>query len=294
VLHAPGDGAGSSAVTNRNIRQTREFEQALSEDLGALLTRVTNGTPASVVVRATMNFDEQETQTETFDPETQVTLRESTNEEVYAGTGAIPGGVVGVDGGPLVAGEAGESTYDRNEVLREYGVDKVVGRTVAAPGRIERLSVAVVMDDGTETGLVMPGMGEIEALATAALGLDAERGDSIAVTMLPLPAPVDAVVPDEAEPTIADRLPEGVAALVLLIVAIALFLMARRRKATAVAIDVTPHPLPQSPAQLIEAPVQAPQEPDTTLQREVAELVERQPEEIATLLRGWLADRRSA
>jgi flagellar M-ring protein FliF len=294
VLHAPGDGVGSSSVTNRNLRQTREFEEALAADLSGLLTRVTDGVAASVVVRATMNYDEFESQTESFAPETQVTLREQTSEEDYTGTGPVPGGMVGVDGGPIVEGEGAESAYTRNEVLREYGVDKVVDRTVAAPGRVEQLSVAIVMDDGTQTGLVLPGVGEIEALATAALGLDAGRGDAIAVTMLPLPAPELPAVPEEAEPTLADRAPEAVAVAVLLLVSIALFLMSRRRKPSAYPVSV--EPAVASPAQLIDPTEQLPAEDETVkaLQRDVADLVERQPEEIATLLRGWLADRRSA
>lgn len=308
VLHAPGDAAGSSSVTNRNLRQTREYEQALAADLTALLTRVTDGTPASVVVRATMNYDESETQTETFAPDTQVALKESTTQEDYQGTGAVPGGVVGVDGGPLAAGaDGGDSTYAREEVLREFGVDKVVGRTVAAPGRVERLSVAIVMDDGTDTGAAVPAVAEIEGLARAALGLDEERGDAIAVSLLALPAPEAATAPEEVEAGLVDRIPEAVAVLVLLIVTIALFLMSRRRKSAAAPVTPVPAPLPAPTAHLVEPdelpgtlaadlPEELPErtDADTGLQRQVADLVERQPEEIAALLRGWLADRRSA
>jgi flagellar M-ring protein FliF len=294
VLHAPGDGVGSSAVTNRNLRQTREYEEALAADLSVLLTRVTDGVPASVVVRAAMNYDEAETQTETFAPESQVALREQTNDEEYEGTGPAPAGIVGVDGGPQAQPEGAESSYTRNEVLREFGVDKVVARTVATPGRVERLSVAIVMDDGTAADRVMPGVGEIEALATAALGLDAERGDAIAVSLLPLPAPEAPALPEEPAPALTDRIPEIVAVLVLLIVSIALFLMSRRRKPIALP-ETGPAALP-SPAQLVDPPepLPAPEPAMAGLQRDVADLVERQPEEIATLLRGWLADRRGA
>lgn len=292
VLHAPGDSAGSSSVTNRNQRQTREFEDALAEDLGALLTRVSDGTPASVVVRASMNFDESETETETF-AENQIALREQTSEEEFEGTGRVPIGAVGVDGGPLDA-EGGESNYNRNEALREYGVDKVVGRTVAAPGRVERLSVAIVMDDGSQTGAFIPALDDIEALATAALGLDAERGDTVAVSLLPLPAPEDLVVPEEPEPVLLDQAPEAAAVLVLLIVAIALFLMSRRRKAAVPPVTAALPSLPAPATHILEEGPPERSEAEVSLQREVTDLVERQPEEIATLLRGWLADRRSA
>jgi flagellar M-ring protein FliF len=292
VLHAPGDAAGSTAVTNRNLRQTREYEQALANDLSVLLTRVTDGTPASVVVRAAMNYDEAQTESERFAPDSQVALRESSTAERFEGTGAVPGGVVGVDGGPLAAGDGGESAYDREEVLREYGVDRVVDRTVRAPGTVERLSVAIVMDDGTQTGAPVPPRAEIENLARAALGLDDARGDSLAVTLMALPSPEPPAVPAEEAGGLVDLLPEAVAALVLLVVTIALFLMSRRRKP--VAVPAPPSALP-APATLLEPEaLEAPDEATQELQRDVAALVERQPEEIATLLRGWLADRRSA
>ncbi len=295
VLHAPGDAAGSTVLTSRQQRQTREFEQALSEDLSSLLTRVTGGTPASVVVRASMNYDESETQTETFAPDSQVALKEQTSQEDYEGTGAgaDQAGVVGVDGGPLPDAAGQDSTYTREEVLREYGVDKIVGRTVAAPGRVERLSVAIVMDDGSQTGAAIPSLPEIEQLAAAALGLDEERGDVVAVSILPLPAAEAAPVEEEPEGGLLDLLPEAVAVLVLLIIAVALFLMSRRRKT---AVLPVPEQYVDDATELLyePEPVEPPDAQARALQREVTELVERQPEEIALLLRSWLADRRSA
>jgi flagellar M-ring protein FliF len=294
VLHAPGDAAGSTSVTNRHQRQTREFEQALAGDLSTLLSSVTNGTPASVIVRATLNYDENETQTETYADDNVVTLKESTSEELYEGTGAGPAvGAVGVDGGPLLEGGAGDSVYNRNEALREFGVDKVVSRTVTAPGTVERLSVAVVMDDGTLSGAAVPALAEIEALTTAALGLDEARGDSVAVTLLPLPVPEEAEVVEEEEGGIIDLLPQIVAVIVLLLVGIALFLMSRRSKASKPAKVAAVTPVAVAPTTMLEPPAEPEPDPSADLQREVAELVSKQPEEIAMLLRGWLADRRA-
>ncbi len=294
VLHAPGEATGSSSVTNRHQRQTREFEEALGEDVSRLLASVTNGTAPSVVVRAILNYDENETQTETYDEDNQVVLKEQTSAEEFEGTGVAPGGIVGVDGGPIPGAEGGDSVYNREDALREFGVDKVVSRNVTAPGRVERMSVAVVMDDGTLTGANVPALAEIEALVQAAVGLEAERGDTIAVSLLPLPAPEEVEVVEEPEAGLLDLLPQIVAALVLLLVTIALFLMSRRRKTTAKVVETVPTAPVPTMAQMIEEPVDEARDEARDLQRDVAQLVERQPEEIATLLRGWLADRRSA
>ncbi|MFP4634414.1 MAG: flagellar basal-body MS-ring/collar protein FliF, partial [Nitriliruptoraceae bacterium] len=105
TLHAPGEGtvAGGSDV---HQRRTREFEGALSNDLSELLQRATDA-PASVVVRADLDLDRTEVQTESYDDEA-VALREQTSEERYEGTGSTIGGIVGVDGGPADEGEAEE------------------------------------------------------------------------------------------------------------------------------------------------------------------------------------------
>jgi flagellar M-ring protein FliF len=262
-----------------------------------MLATVTNGTPASVIVRATLNFDEAETQTETYNPASQVALREQLSTEQFDGTGAAPGGIVGVDGGPVGdIGTGGESTYAKDEQLREFGVDRTTSRTITAPGSVERLSVAIVMDDGTETGAIVPDIGAVEQLVGAALQLDPARGDAIAVSQLPLPAPADLEVLPEAEPGMLDLLPQIVAVIVLLLVGLALFLMSRRRKAVEALPVVTPTRMMPTSPELLEGDDTDIFEPSPTasIQADVAELVQRQPEEIATLLRGWLADRRSA
>ena len=296
VLAAPGDGAGGSAggVGNRQMRQTREFEQALAADVQKLLEG-TGGAPASVVVRAALNYDETQTETERFGPDAGVVLKEQTSGEDFQGTGANPGGAVGVDGGPVTDTAGQESTYTKDDVLREYGVDRVTSTTTAAPGRVEKLSVAIVVDDGSLTGAAVPTNAQITELVTAALGLDEARGDAVAVQAVPYPAPEEAEEP--ATGGVVSLLPQIVAAIVLLLVAIALFLMTRRRnkagrrKAEPVIEELD---YEDEVPDLEELPEREPLPelgPDP-LQSDVTELVERQPEEIATLLRSWLADRR--
>ncbi len=283
VLHSPGDGS-TSGVTDRQQRLTREFEQALAADLTGLLQRATDA-PASVVVRAALDFNETETQTETFADEG-TALRESINNELYEGTAPAVGGTVGVDGGPLLQG-GGEGNYERGEEVREFGVGRTTTRTVQAPGTVRNLSVALVVDDGAVIGNA-----DLQQLVTAAAGLNADRGDEIAISRVPAPPEVE-IVDEETGPEIMDLVRTGIALLVLLIVAIGLFLMSRRRGK-----DIPPQKVVPAKVQAPVAPVKEP-EPEPipqgpTVKDEVSELVERQPEEIAALLRSWLADRRGA
>lgn len=301
VLHAPGDGAVPGAVASRQLRETREFEAAMAGDITQLLARAT-GSPASVVVRATLDFDETSTETETYDQDSQVALREQTTTESFEGEGAAANGAVGVDGGPVAAGD-GESTYERDEVLREYGVNRTTTVTNEAPGQVEKLSVAIVMDDGTASGAAVPDAAEVEELVAAAVGLDAERGDSVAVSAVAFPAVEDAPAGGAAMDAMLDRIPQLIALIVLVVVAVGLFLMTRRGSGDATPVPALARAEREVPVIEVDdrehEPVQVVAErphpigPDSHLKREVSELVERQPEEIATLLRGWLADQRA-
>ena len=340
VLHAPGD-AGGAAGANRQLRQTRDFELALADDIQRLLTTAT-GSSASVVVRASLDFDETTVSQRILDPQSQVAISEQDVQERYEGVEPVTTGVVGVAGGPVDGGDAEATTdYERSEILREYGVSETTTTTSQAPGRVDGLSVAIVMDDGSLTGAAVPAEDEVAALVAAAVGLDEARGDTVAVTAVAFPAAAEVEEPvgTGLASTAVDMASRIAAIIVFLIVAVALFLMSRRRDRGqgTIELDAAPRqglppgePAPElvrgddgltyaiedgervliadavaaggggggagglgpveGPALGRRTPPKPPVPPDDTARREVEAMVERQPEEIANLLRGWLAD----
>ncbi|MCP4309136.1 MAG: flagellar M-ring protein FliF [bacterium] len=292
VLHASGDMADDSAVSNRNLRMTHDFEAALATDVQNLLAAVAGPESASVVVRAQLDFDEQSVETQSFDNENAVTLRDSVSTETYVGAGTPPGGTLGVEGESVATDTDGSYTYDRSDVISEYGVDSVISKEITAPGKVELLSVAVVMDDGSLTGVPVPDVAEVEALISAAVGLDTVRGDSISVSTVAYPVPE--VVEEAAEPEAAAMdmmamIPQVIGGLVLLIVVGSLLMMARgsSKKTKAAALEVVQPALGGGGAAAVGETNDG-----ASIHPEVMNLVQRQPEEIAVLLRTWLADRR--
>ncbi len=295
VLHAAGDMAAESAVSNRNLRMTRDYEAALAADVQALLASVVGPDSASVVVRAQLDFDEQSVETQTYDADSAVPLSEQTIDEQYTGAGTPPGGTLGVEGETIVSDNSGELTYSREEIIRQYGVDNVISREITAPGKVEALSVAVVMDDGSLTGAPVPPVAEIEALITAAVGLDTARGDTLSVSAVAYPVPevVEEPAAAEAAPMdIMSMIPQVIGGLVLFIITVALLLMARggKKDKNATAVELN------QPAALTGGETAGGALPGRAegaeIHPEVMNLVQRQPEEIAVLLRSWLADRR--
>jgi flagellar M-ring protein FliF len=327
VLSAPGDG-GLDASGDAQAAQARTFEDGLARSLEDMLAPVTGAGGAVVRVNASLDFDERSTTTERFDQpaagQTAPVVNESTSNETFAGPGAstAAGGVLGTTGQTPAAGAAqNANNYQKEQADRSFAVGKVTEQVKAAPGKVSRLSVAVLLDDKVK---VPPA--EITNLVNAAAGIDNQRGDVVSVQAMAFDHSATDAAAKEQKATAAARSKAQLMNLVrtggvLLIVLVALFLAWRSAKKA----SITRYPLP---GVLSAGPVQAEAlhaaltaigagapsvnagsgveavEPGERFERaalppgndvndELAELIERQPEEVASILRGWLADRRA-
>src|SRR6185437_6632547 len=77
-----------------------------------------------------------------------------------------------------VAGATNGGAYVRSQRTVDNAVGKVVERTQSAPGSVQRMTVAVVLD-ATTAGTVDPN--QVQQLVANAVGLDPKRGDSVQV-----------------------------------------------------------------------------------------------------------------
>ena len=103
-----------------------------------------------------------------------------TNQPPAGGTAPEVGGAGGAEG---AAGATGNS---RSQATRNYELDRTISYTKHQTGRINRLSVAVVIDDivnneGTRTPWAETDIQRLTILVKDAVGYDASRGDSVAV-----------------------------------------------------------------------------------------------------------------
>lgn len=208
------DAAQPDASTAQ-MEAKRVYERAVEQQVSSMLDQtigidiVTGQPKASVRVNAIMNWDQVEATSESFSPvsSTGVTAlpqpRSVHNlEETFSGQGAPPeGGVPGATTNvpPTYFGTSGSgpSDYSRKDVTTNYEVPKEVKKTVAAPGAIQRLSVAVMVPDYVPAAQ----LDDIKALVTAAAGLNTARGDVVNVAALPF----DTSIADAAQQAIRDQ-----------------------------------------------------------------------------------------
>ncbi len=183
---ASGQGPSTGAMTTAQLEAKMSFEQEMQRRVETMLDRALGIGKAVVRVYADINFDSTERASEIYQPVAGglgIPIAEQTTEEQRRSDGPAVGGVAGtasnVEGYPIVTGAAGStSDYTRTERTINYEVSKVVEKAVIAPGKVERISVAAMVD-----GVLTQDRQEaIRQVISAAVGIRPERGDEIAVT----------------------------------------------------------------------------------------------------------------
>jgi len=126
-----------------------------------------------------LDFTATETTSEVYDPETTVVKSETSTEYTAKGmteASGIPGVTPSAQPATPILPE-----YNRSESTTEYEVSKTVEHTTHLPGKITKLSVAVVVDskkiDGQSVPWTQQELKDIEGLVRNAVGVDASRGD---------------------------------------------------------------------------------------------------------------------
>jgi flagellar M-ring protein FliF len=325
TLSAPGDD-GTDASGDQTS-QTSTFEDNLARSIEDMLAPVTGQGGAVVRVKADLNFDQRSTTTESFATpatgQTAPAVSSNTSKETFSGPGAAgaAGGVLGTTGGQTATQGAASSanSYEKDTSDQSFAVGKVTEQVKSAPGSVNRLSVAVLVDTKVKAAPA-----ELSSVVSAAAGIDAKRGDVVTVSQLAFDHTAADAATKEQKAAAADKAKAQLLGLirtvgVLLIVLVALFLAWRSARKAGVTRYPVPGVLPSGPvhAEALQAalaalgsgdgyqlpdgvdrrgisgdppPAALPSAPDVN--DELAELIDRQPDEVAQILRGWLADRR--
>lgn len=309
VLSAVGAAGGLGE------QRTAEYETRVRDALQGVLDQVVGRGRSAVTVTAELDFDETHRTTESFTPaEGTPPLTSSTATETYTGAGAgTATGVLGPDNVQVPSGGDGDNTYSSETSELQNAVDKSTEVTQTAPGRVERQSVAVLVDAGAAASL---DMAALTKTLSAAAGVLPERGDTIEVQALVFDtsaadeaqAALDAAqAQEDAAQAASDRkllIGAGAGLLVALVLVLLAVRAGRRRRnlrERREALDLgdlamvqggpapllldAPDDLPALP--VAAAPLDGP-DPVERKRAEIAELADAQPEEVAELLRGWL------
>jgi flagellar M-ring protein FliF len=318
VLSAPGvSGVGTTGFQDQ---QTSAYEQRVSSAVQSLLEPLVGAGHVIVQTNATLNFDSQETTSENYvQPSpgtTPIPLSETKSSEVYSGTAPNATGILGPDNiaVPTPSGTASPGTYASNSSTVDNAIGRVVQQVKTAPGAVQHLSVAVLLDSATAAKV---NAADVQKLVENAAGVQTSRGDSVQVSTMPFDqTQAEAAKKDLAAAAKSKDMNKlisyGKDGLIgFLVLGAVVFFMRKAKKAqerspvlsTSERLELEEARkmralLAAQKDEVVRELVPGPSGQDRlelgrpSIDSEIGELVERQPEEVAQLLRGWLADRR--
>jgi flagellar M-ring protein FliF len=316
------DAAGASGAADGRTQQTQAFEQRMGSSLQQMLDQVMGPGHSAVQVTADLDYDQTETKTQKYIADANTPpLAETKKTETYTGTGGVGTGVLGPDNIQVPTGTGGaNSGYQSQAETRNNAVGMVTESRKSAPGSVRRLSVAVMLDSATVKDT---NMAELQQLVSSAVGLNPARGDSIAVSTVPFDkSAADTNAKALAEAKKAEDQAQlysmaktgAIVGAIALLALIAWWRSRRRNKGLRVLqAEITRAEEERMALELANAraALEADGGGETRLaitpggsdddaiaerearQKDITSLVEQQPEEVAQVLRGWLADRRS-
>lgn len=191
LLHGGGDQDDGTLGADSIADMRTGFESRLSGKVTEMLERVVGVGKARVEVTAEMDFSQEVLNIQSYDPEQQVLVSSREIEDTSQSTEAAPDNVtIGnnlPDAGALDGAAAGDSEQSsRTDSIQNFQTGNTRTERIVPPGRVERLSVAVVVDgirqnDGTYESRSDDEMEVLRELVESAVGLDRSRGDQVTI-----------------------------------------------------------------------------------------------------------------
>jgi flagellar M-ring protein FliF len=309
VLSAPGQGVTTAAGDARSQLE-QDYEARLAANAQAVLDPILGPGRAKVSVRADVDLDQRSTTSETHSYEDGTPpISESTTTEEYAGNGAAVGGILGPENQADAGAGTGDSTYNKESTTANNAVGTTVETVEGAPGRINRLTVSVVMDDTVAGNL---NQAQVQDLVGNAVGLDVARGDDITVASMAFDTTAaDAAAEELAAAEEAEKQAQmwslirtGGIALGIALLVLVVWLRSRRGREDEEedyeALELADDVMAELDRIRIESTRAVPAADDAQLELEAAErarvrgeiasMVSEKPDEVAAMLRGWLSE----
>ena len=350
-----GDPLGAA-----HLEKQQRIERELSSRVVALLEPVVGADRVRVNVAVKLNPQSQEETEERWDPNTVLRSRQTTQDVSTSGaataapvagargnmpasapaagtvTASTPGGAAPAPAASVATAAATSSgpSSSRTAETTNYEVSRTTRRTIMPPGDIQRLSVAVILDDDQKSTTAQDGtvstkqvprtpedLQKIQGLVAAAVGLEPDRGDQLTVQNVSFEEP-PADVP-AAPQTLVQRVTEyspqlweGARMLVVMVIAVValLFVVRPMLRAAPVVPGVAPALAAAGSSAAVLPPGQAPrsvadleseleaqldaaasaQGADArrlpVLTKRVTAISDKEPENVAKLLRGWISE----
>lgn len=215
------DANSEVGARREHYQYARKLENLYAERIESLLTPIVGKGRVRATVTAEFDFSSNEQTQELFEPDPAQLRSEQVDDQRTTG----PGGALGIPGAltnqppeegvvdPALANNGVDPNADplvnqTTSTMRNFELDKTITHIRNEPGQIQRLSVAVIIDDTEivdEDGVVSTeslsdvDIEEFGRLTREAIGFDEARGDTVMIFNRPFQA-VEEIEPLEPLP----------------------------------------------------------------------------------------------
>jgi len=295
----------SSEQAQSNFDIERQFERGLRNDLRAMLSRIMGPNNYTVQVKASLNFDQRQVESKEYYPvvndEGIIRSQQQETENYQGGVGAegVPGTASNDPRYEIIEEGAEAGSYGSSRIITNYEINEKIERHVYAPGDVERLAVAVVVNKVMEPEEVET----LENVIRAAVNYDNQRGDNITVTGLQFDDSLEqeitaAAAMAESQEKRRLYIYSGLIAFIFIILLI-MFIILRKSMAPAEeevipgrAVDYLVGEEEDEEEDEIDISTSLSEEEKRRqkLRKTIADIITDRPEEVAQLLKSWLLE----
>lgn len=177
-----GSEAAAAAVTDSRRLAELSASKDIQNKAQLMLDSVLGPDKAIVQANVTLDWTQREFTSQTYDPNPSAVRSSSTTSETYSTDGSTVGGIPGAESNlPDPVNETttgtGTSNYQRTDTTTNFELASTQSHEIIEPGQIKQISVSVLVDSITDPTQ----LNVLKNAVSAAVGIDAERGDSLAV-----------------------------------------------------------------------------------------------------------------
>ena len=200
-LLSNGDAATGMDATREQFEYTRKLEQMYAQRIEELLNPLLGPGRVHAKVNADIDFTFNEHTQELFDPDNRQVRSEQTQDQKSVGGALAAIGVPGaLSNQPPGAGTTDDRantdknnktpTSESSQATRNFELDKTISHSRFAQGKLQRLSVAVVIDNDSSvneegepisTPVPQEQIDTLIKIVQGAIGFNLNRGDNVSV-----------------------------------------------------------------------------------------------------------------
>ena len=313
ILNDPDDDEehNVSMQTMTQLEMTRKVQERMQKDVQTLLDQALGEGRSYVRVNVELDFDQRQTDKQTFTPvvdESGIIRSEQIVNESYNGTSNNPGGPAGTQSnvpGYVAVENNTNANYSKKESTKNYEINEEKEKTVASPGSIRRVNIAVLVNED-----ITPAQQEsIMRSVSSAVGINQDRGDTVSVEPLPFSTELAdrRAAEEQAEKDRQARNMYITIALIVLIIALIVgFYIMRKRKQERLAREAAEEQarleeeerqrqMEERAAAIESGEVEpeelTPEEQEHINERQfIEDLIRNKPAEVALLIKTWLSE----